>query len=149
MTKNRRIFLDTSVIFAAVFSERGGARKLFRLGEVGLLQLIVGKHVLRECEDVVRRKLPSSLPRLAYLFELGLVEVSSRSADDFLEQANATISYKPDAYVLAEAMAVDPDWFITHDKVHFLDAKTAANLDFWIGTPGDLLQALEDEFTQP
>ena len=54
MKRIHRIFLDTSVIFAAVLSETGGARTLFRLGEVGLLQLIVGSNVLRECEEVVR-----------------------------------------------------------------------------------------------
>ena len=149
MTRNRKIFLDTSVIFAAVLSEEGGARKIFRLGEAGLLQLIVGKNVLRECEQVVRRKAPESLPNLAYLLELGMVDVSTRSPDDFIKQANAIVSYKPDAYVLAEAIASDPDWFITHDKAHFLEANTGTNLTFRIGTPGDLLQALEDEFIQP
>jgi len=149
LTRNRKIFLDTSVIFAAVLSELGGARKLFRLGEAGLLQLVVGKNVLRECEQVIRRKAPESLPNLAYLLELGMVDVSTGSSEDFIKQANAIVSYKPDAYVLAEAIASDPDWFITHDKAHFLDANKGKNLAFGIGTPGDLLQALEDEFIQP
>ena len=51
--KNHRVFLDTSVIFAAVLSPTGGARKLFLLGEAGLLQLVVGPTVLNECQDVV------------------------------------------------------------------------------------------------
>jgi len=148
LTRIHRIFLDTSVIFAAVLSETGGARKLFRLGEAGVLLLIVGPNVLRECEDVVRRKVPASLPTLANLLELGMVEISARSPDAFIEQANAIVAYEPDAYVLAEAMGAEPDWFITHDKAHFLSANPGSSLAFRIGTPGDLIQSLEDEFTQ-
>ena len=148
MKRIHRIFLDTSVIFAAVLSETGGARKLFRLGEAGVLQLIVGSNVLRECEQVVRRKAPASLPTLAYLLELGMVEIATRSTDDFVEQANAIVAYEPDAYVLAEAIGAEPDWFITHDKAHFLNVNPDSSSAIRIGTPGDLIEALEDEFTQ-
>ncbi|MEJ2354086.1 MAG: PIN domain-containing protein [Anaerolineales bacterium] len=148
MKRIHRIFLDTSVIFAAILSETGGARTLFRLGEAGMLQLIVGSNVLRECEEVVRRKAPASLPTLAYLLEVGMVEIATQSPDDFIEQAKAIVAYEPDAYVLAEAMSAEPDWLITHDKAHFLSANTGSSLTIRIGTPGDLIQALEDEFTQ-
>jgi len=148
LKRSHRIFLDTSVIFAAVLSETGGARKLFRLGEAGALQLIVGSNVLRECEQVVRRKAPASLPTLAYLLELGMVEIAAPSPEDFIEEAKAIVAYEPDAYVLAEAIGSEPDWFITHDKAHFLNANPGSSLTIRIGTPGDLIQALEDEFTQ-
>jgi predicted nucleic acid-binding protein len=121
---------------------------LFRLGEAGVLQLIVGSNVLRECEQVIRRKAPASLPTLAYLMELGLVEIATRSPDEFIEEAKAIVAYEPDAYVLAEAIAAEPDWFITHDKAHFLKANLGSSLTIRIGTPGDLIQALEDEFKQ-
>ena len=148
MKRSHRIFLDTSVIFSAVLSETGGARKLFRLGEVGVIQLIVGPQVLRECEEVVRRKLPASLPTLAHLLELGLVEIVSQSQKEFIDQSHAIVAYQPDAYVLAEAMGAEPDWFVTHDKEHFLKIRQDPRLPFQVGTPGDLIQALEDEFTQ-
>ena len=148
MKRSHRIFLDTSVIFSAVLSDTGGARKLFRLGEAGVIQLVVGPNVLRECEEVVRCKVPASLPTLAYLLELGLVEMRSQPLDDFIEQAQAIVAYQPDAYVLAEAMGAEPDWFVTHDKEHFLKIRQDARLKFQVGTPGDLIQHLEDEFTQ-
>jgi predicted nucleic acid-binding protein len=148
MKRSHRIFLDTSVIFAAVLSETGGARKIFRLGEAGVLQLIVGSNVLRECEQVVRRKAPASLPTLAHLLELGMVEVTTGSPDEFLEQAKAIVAYEPDAYVLAEAIGAEPDWFISHDKAHFLSANPGSSLTIRIGTPGDLIEALEEEATQ-
>ena len=149
MTKrNRGIFLDTSVIFAVVLSETGIARKLFRLGEAGLIQLIVGQHVLRECEAVVQRKVPESLPILAYLLELGLVEVINQDPNDFLEQAEAIVNYEPDEYILAEALGIQADWLVTHDKGHFLNIRQNTGLPFRIGTPGDLIQALKDVFIQ-
>ena len=149
MTKrNRKIFFDTSVIFAAVLSETGGARKLFHLGEAGVIQLIIGPSVLRECESIVKRKAPSSLPTLAYLLELGMVEIATQAPDDFIEQAKNTVAHNPDAYVLAEALGTQSDWFVTHDKEHFLSIRQDTELPFHIGTPGDLIQALEDEFTK-
>lgn len=148
MIRSRRIFLDTSVIFAAVLSESGGARVLFKIGEAGILQLVIGKIVLRECEQVVMRKAPASLPTLARLLHSGKVEIMDISPEDFMDQAKAIVSYEPDAAILAEALAAAADWFITHDKAHFLKADIASSCPIPIGTPGDLIQVLEDEFTQ-
>ena len=113
-----------------------------------MIQLIIGSNVLRECEQVVRRKAPASLPTLAYLLELGMVEIATQSPEDFIEQAKDVVAFEPDAYILAEAIAAEPDWFITHDKAHFLNVNLGSSLTIRVGTPGDLIQALEDEFTQ-
>lgn len=144
-----KVFLDTSVLFSAVLSSTGGARKLFLLGEAGLLILVVGKHVLREADEVVRRKAPASLPLLAQLLELGGVETVPAPTHKQMESARSVITYRPDAYVLAEAIRSEADWFVTHDKEHFIKARTSIKLPFEIGTPGDLLQKLKDDFSHP
>lgn len=144
-----KIFLDTSVLFSAVFLSTGGARKLFHLAEAGLLQLIVGPTVLREADEVVRRKAPASLPLLAQLLEAGQVETCSAPTPKQIESARSLVAYIPDARVLAEAIRAEVDWFVTHDKEHFLKAKKGINLSFEIGTPGDLLQKFKDEFYLP
>lgn len=144
---NPRVFLDTSVIIAAVLSETGGARKLFQLGEIGLLHLAIGPSVLRECEAVVKRKAPATLPGLAKLLDLGAVEITKAAESSSIEQARVLVSYVPDAAVLAEAMQAAPDWFVTHDKTHFLRVDTDT-LEFQIGTPGDLIQSLAAGFAQ-
>jgi predicted nucleic acid-binding protein len=144
--KNLRVFLDTSVIFAAVLSKTGGARKLFHLGEAGVLHLIVGLTVLREADEVVRRKIPASLPTLAQLLSIGLVETSPISTKKQLELARAYVQYPPDARVLADAIQANPDWFVTHDKEHFLHLQYETDLSFRIGTPGDLLQSIKGDF---
>jgi predicted nucleic acid-binding protein len=146
MKRKPEVFLDTSVIIAAVLSPTGGARKLFLLAEAGLINLVVGSIVLRECETVVRRKVPASLPILAHLLELGRVEIANRLSADFIALALEVVNYEPDAYVFAEALSVAPDWFVTHDKAHFLKGMPDSSFDFQIGTPGDFIQELEDQY---
>jgi predicted nucleic acid-binding protein len=147
--KNLRVFLDTSVIFAAVLSPTGGERKLFQLGEAGLLKLFIGSNVLRECDEVVRRKAPASLPALAQLLEIGRVEIASSPTVGMVAIARSMVEYEPDAYALAEAISAEPDWFVTHDKEHFLKERADLDLVFHIGTPGDLIQSMKDGFTLP
>jgi predicted nucleic acid-binding protein len=149
MRRNRKVFIDTSVIFSAVLSDSGGARKLFHLGEAGVIQLFVGPNVLRECEEVIRRKVPDSLPTLAHLLELSRAELTSFPEVHHLEKARMVVEYQPDVYVLAEAIGADPDWFVTHDKEHFLSVREDSRIDFQVGTPGDFIQALESEFRGP
>jgi predicted nucleic acid-binding protein len=144
-----RIFLDTSVIIAAVFSPSGGARQVFYLGEIGVLDLIVGPNVIREADDVVRRKAPGSLPLLAQLLVAGRLKTSKIPTKKQIENAQSYLLYKPDTYVLAEAMAAQPDWFITYDKEHFLDKRSNFHLGFEIGTPGDLILAIKEAYRSP
>jgi predicted nucleic acid-binding protein len=147
--KNLRVFLDTSVVFAAVLSPIGGSRQLFLLGEVGTLALIVGPTVLQECEQVVRRKVPTSLPLLAQLLEAASTETAEAPNRRQIAIAKSYVRYGPDARVLAEAIHAKPDWFLTHDKEHFLRSRGKIGLPFEIGTPGDLLQRIKDNFTSP
>ena len=147
--KSRKVFLDTSVFFAAVLSPSGGARKLFHLAEAGILRLVVGPNVLRECDEVVRRKAPASLPVLAQLLDTSQIEISAAPTAQQIAAARACVQYEPDAYVLAEAMSAGPDWFITHDKEHFLKTRQEFDLPFEIGTPGDLIQSIRDDYSLP
>jgi predicted nucleic acid-binding protein len=144
--KSLRIFLDTSVIFAAMLSSAGGARKLFLLAEAGMLKLVVAPTVLRECDEVIRRKTPGSLPALAQLLAIAKTETSGTPSVEHIKTARAYVRYAPDARVLAEAIATDPDWFITHDKQHSLKRRQKIKLPFEIGTPSDLIQKLKDDF---
>lgn len=145
--KRLRVFLDTSVVFTAILSPEGGSRKLFRLAETKLLHLIVGPNVLRECEEVVRLKKPSSTPLLAQLLATSGTETSSAPTARQIKLAKTYVQYLPDAYVLAEAIQAKPDWFVTHDKEHFLKQREKIALPFEIGSPGDLIQKLKDDFT--
>jgi len=145
--RNPRVFLDTSVLFAAVLSPTGGARKLFLLAEAGVLKLVVGPTVLKECDEVIRRKAPGSSPRLAQLLAAAQTETSAPPSKRQIRTAQSYVRYDPDARVLAEAIHATPDWFVTHDKEHFLKSRSKIKLAFEIGTPGDLLQRFKEDFS--
>ena len=111
-----------------------------------MVHLVVGPTVLREADEVVRRKKPTSLPILAQLLDIGQVETSPAASESQLDLARTCVQYLPDARVLAEAINAKPEWFVTRDKEHFLTMGCEERLPFIVGTPGDLLQTLKESY---
>ena len=102
MPAKAKIFPDTSVIFAAVLSPKGGPRLLFRLGEIGMLDLWVGQIVLSEADEVVRSIAPQILPDLAFLLSIVHVSTGSPPGSQDVEQISKIVDYLPNANILAE-----------------------------------------------
>jgi predicted nucleic acid-binding protein len=75
MMDKPRLFLDTSALFAGIWSAQGGGRLLLRLGEAGAVQLIVSSQVLQELEAVIHRKASQHMPTLALLLDRSRVKV--------------------------------------------------------------------------
>ena len=133
------IFLDTSVIIAAVMSPTGGARLLFHLAHTDTVKMLVGSGVLSEAEEVMRRKAPELLGLLAQLLDEAGIEISKPPTDAQKKKAQTLLSYSPDAHVLAQAISAKPDWLVSHDKEHFIGNPSLDDLPFKIGTPGDVI----------
>lgn len=142
-----KVFLDTSVIFAAVLSPQGGARMVFHLGESRLAHLWIGRQVLKECQAVIQRKAADSLPLLALFLDTAEVQIGTEASAAALEYARRLVTYPPDAFVLAEAIEIKPDWFLTHDHRHFLKSPIG-NLPFQVGSPGDFLTWFRDNLVK-
>ena len=138
-SRSPRLFLDTSVIIAAIMSPTGGARLLFHFGETGVFEIVVGKSVLNETDEVIRCKAPNRLTDLAQMLDETRIKVSDEPSSENKNIASALVSYVPDTLVLAEALQSRTDWFITHNREHFLNNPKLENLPFRIGTPGDVL----------
>lgn len=143
-----KIFLDTSAIIAAVMSPTGGARLLFHLSQAGTIRLVVGKGVLQETEEVLKRKAPHLIGLFAQLLAESNIETDQEPGPSQLEQARFLIEYTPDANVLAQAISAKPDWFVSHDKEHFIGNPALDNLPFKIGTPGDVIFWLRSQSEQ-
>jgi len=143
--KSPKIFLDTSVIVAAVMSPTGGARLLFHLAQADAIRLIVGKGVLLEAEEVLRRKAPNHIVTLAQFLDEAKVEISKVPTPKQQEEALTLLDYLPDANVLAQAIAADPDWLASHDKEHFIGNPALDKLPFLVGTPGDVIAWLREQ----
>ena len=140
MPNKIRVFLDTSALFAGIWSSEGGARMVLKLGESGIISLFVSRQVLTEIERVVRRKTPGELGTLALLLERSNIDVLSGISEDRLNKASAVVNHPGDARIIAAAWSSGVDYFITLDQVHFLkNRKVRKLLPFDIGTPGDFL----------
>ncbi len=136
---SKRIFLDTSALFAAVLSPTGGARQLFKLGEAGVITLWVGPTVLAEMDAVLTRKSPGSKSALALLLDHARVQIGPAPAPAMLAQAQAVVTHPPDADVVAEALAAQADYLVSLDRQHLVDNPRNSALPFPVGTPGDCL----------
>jgi len=135
----RRVFLDTSALFAAVYSDTGGARLILKLGEAGALSLWIGPWVLKESENVIRRKSPKSLAYFAILLDGANIQIGPEADDDALSEALSVIDYAPDAQVVAEALMLDVDYLVSFDREHLVGNPGLDKLPFLVGTAGDCL----------
>jgi predicted nucleic acid-binding protein len=140
-----RAFLDTSALFAAIWSEQGGGRMVLRLGEAGAVQIVVGRQVLAELERTLRDKAPHALVSLAVLLDRIRVEVAPEPGRELLTSCQGLVSHPGHAKILAAAIASEVDSFVTLDRQHFLDnAKMRQAVPFVVGTPGDFLAWFRD-----
>ena len=142
------VFLDTSVLFAAVGSESGAARLILKLGEAGAISLWVGPWVLRETEAVLERKSPQSKPLFALLLDQARIQVGAEADPGAMREALAVVDYAPDAQVLAEALAIGVSYFVSLDRRHLVSNPRAMKLPFPLGTPGDFLAWFRTRLTE-
>jgi predicted nucleic acid-binding protein len=134
-----RVFQDTSALFAAVLSSGGGARALPKLGESGAIRIWIGPTVLQEADEVFRRKAPDLLPLLAALLHQVGAQVGPAATGEGQARADALVDYAPDARIMAEALACEADYLVTHDQEHLLRVLRPDDLACQVGTPGDCL----------
>lgn len=142
-----RVFLDTSALFAGIWSAEDGARMILTLGEAEIVRLLVSPQVLAEVEAVVRRKIPERMGLLALLLDSSKAEILPAAPPEIVGEAFKLTNHPGDAVALADAWAAGVDFFVTLDKMHFLGNATLRNaLPFPIGTPGDCLAWIREQF---
>lgn len=145
-----RVFLDTSAIFAALWSTTGGGRELLKLSEANAIRAAVSSHVLDETDSVIQRKDGTRMGELVLLLDdarLEIVPVPDRAT---VGRCLALLAYANDARVIAAAWQADVDYFVTLDRQHFLNNEPLkAALPFPVGTPGDCLAWLRVRLSSP
>lgn len=135
-----RVYLDTSALFAAIWSAEGGARLLLKMGEVGAIRLLVSGQVLHEIEGALRRKAPDRLGLLALLLDRAQIELVPPPPISAIQECHALTGHPGDAHVLAAAWAAEVNYMVTLDRQHFLNnAALREAVPFPLGTPGDFL----------
>ncbi len=140
MAANARLFLDTSALFAGIWSETGGARALLQLGEAGLVELFVSRDVLDELERTIRRKAPGLLGTLALILDRARINVLPSPHSRSVATAERWTHHAGDAHIVAAALKANVEYLVTLDQAHLLENPALQkNLPFPIGTPGSAL----------
>jgi predicted nucleic acid-binding protein len=142
-----RVFLDTSALFAGIWSIEGGARMILKLAEAGAIRLLVSSQVLNEMESALRRKASDLLGLLALLLDRSGVEIVASPGLEVVQKSQTLAGHPGDAQILAAAWAVGVDYFVTLDRQHFLDNPDLKEaVPFPVGTPGDFLAWYREQF---
>ena len=114
----KRVFIDSSVLFAAAYSEKGFARDLIITGIREQAHLVISSLVMEETRRNLADFAPETLPALECIFELASFEVVNPSKQTVLEAAK-WVALK-DAPILAAAKSAKVDILATLDKRHLL-----------------------------
>ena len=134
------VFLDSSALFAAVWSDQGGGRELLRLGEAGIVHIVVSDQVLCETEAVLRRKAPQLLQDFAILVHRSRSRVHHEPSHEVGDKYVAYTSHSGDARIVAAAVGSRSDYLATLDRSHLLGNPTLERVaGIPIGTPGDCI----------
>jgi predicted nucleic acid-binding protein len=121
-----KLFLDTSLIIAATLSENPDSpgRRLFKMGEVGLVDLRISRDVIRECEGVLCRLVGADYQGfqaiLAESLVLANVAVAADPHTSTVQTCAQITTYLPDGRVLAAAIEQDCEVLVAYDKEHLL-----------------------------
>ena len=129
------IFLDSSVVIAAVLSSTGGSFRLLREAHEGRVRLVVNEYVFNEVERSLRRKYPETVERLQTLTSWCDLEVQPNPPEEVVSEF-LSVTHPEDAPVIAGALHASADFLLTLDRKHLLTEKVLqANLPFSVMTP--------------
>ncbi len=140
-----RVFLDTSVLIAALLSVRGASYHLLN-EHSDAFTFEINEYVFEE----VRRSLKQKFAGQPVLFSslvamIGFASISTlQNPTEEEVRAAAELISKKDAIILASALG-ESDYLLTLDNEFFKPAiiKAARKRDLQILKPGDLIRALD------
>lgn len=142
-----KVFLDSSVIIAALLSPDGGSAQILEFCEAGILKGYISTDIKRECENVVKRKFPEAEANLGKLIKISRLKITKKIKPNLLRYAKDWIEYLQDSKILAAAKQTEVDYLLTLDIKHFIkDSGVSGKAHIKIFTPGDFLKLFRKEF---
>ena len=139
-----RVFTDTTVFFAAVYSNTGSARELIQLGTEGKVQIILSQRVLTEMERNLEKKAPDQHSTYQLLLAALAPEITEEPAK-LVEQVETYVVPK-DAPIVAAAIHAEVDFLVTYDRKHLLNhPEVSEKSGLNITTPDIVVQAIHDQ----
>ena len=119
-----RVFLDTSALYAAVYSQTGAAREIIRLAIRGEICLVVSQLVLEEARRNLQAKAPEAASHLEDLIQVVEFETVRPTREEVL----AALAYTEpkDAPIVAAAEKARVDYLVSFDRRHLVSAPEVA-----------------------
>jgi predicted nucleic acid-binding protein len=138
----RRVFLDSSVLYAAAFSATGPARRLILKGLQGSVALRLSDLVLEETKRNLAKNAPLALPSFTILADLFSPFITNPTKAEVLKAAQ--IVHLKDAPIVAAAAKGKAAYLATHDVKHLLSHTQAIEAAYGITilSPAELLSVL-------
>ena len=122
-----RFFIDTSVLFSAVYSSHGYSRDLITLAadERPQVRLVVSDDVLEETRRNIAYNVPEKLPVLAQFFAAVPFEIVNPARRTVAGAARRVAA--KDAPIVAAARKARVDALVTFDAKHLLNNPAVAS----------------------
>jgi predicted nucleic acid-binding protein len=138
----RRIFLDSSVLYAVAFSATGPARRLILKGLQESVTLCISDLVLEETKRNLKKNAPEALPAFTIIADLFALSVTRPTKAEVLKAAK--IVHLKDAAIVAAAAKGKAEYLATHDVKHLLNHAKAIEQAYGITvlSPAELLSVL-------
>ncbi len=120
MPRNPTLFLDTSVILAAVFSSRGGSAGILDLVRKNFLKIIITEAVVIEAHRKIQKKYGvKELATLEKVLTGFQASIKSTPPKAEWKKFDKYITDQDDRHILASADIYTVDYLVTLDKKHF------------------------------
>ena len=137
-----RVFLDSSVLFSAVYSTSGHSSDLLVMGAERQIFAVISDFVIIETRRNISELKPEKLVRLDHLLSTVQFEIAKVISTDVAD-AKEWIVLK-DAPVLAAAKVAQVNMLVTLDKKHFLGRpELEAYINAPILTPKEAFQRIK------
>jgi predicted nucleic acid-binding protein len=127
---HRRIFLDSSVLYAAAFSATGPARRLILKGLEGSVALVISDLVLEETKRNLTKNAPLALPYFTILADLFSPFITNPTKAEVIKAAQIVLL--KDAPIVAAAAKGKVEYLATHDVKHLLSHAQAIEAAYGI-----------------
>ena len=114
----RSVFLDCSVLYAAVFSATGPARRLIVKGLEGSITLAISDLVLEETKQNLTKNAPAALRSFTIIADLLSPQATNPTKAAVFKAAQ--LVHLKDAPIVAAAADAKAEYLATHDVKHLL-----------------------------
>ncbi|MBM4401696.1 MAG: putative toxin-antitoxin system toxin component, PIN family [Candidatus Cloacimonetes bacterium] len=137
MLDTPRVFLDTSVLIAALFSSKGASAEILKLARSGELEIFISQHVIEETRKTLHLKGTQLLPVFEGILKTKIFNVLPNPSKKEIDLSKLIVKDEKDVPILAIAMQEKVDYLVTLDRKDFIDDTTVAKKSrLKILTPG-------------